>query len=164
MLGTCVVNLFRLLGLPNPSAEPRTKMGLSRTQVEPGPSAGNRFHDLGEIRWSERTSRMSERPIRRVIYLAPDDLHRLPLDGAEQNLSMGDMVIVDLNSLNHMPSQQSVCSRRVEGLGERMGLPVFALNEEDTLLMVAGAMMRVDTHKHRLGPSGLGLTSEGSES
>ena len=146
-----MVNLFRLLGLPNPNSTPKTKMGLSKTQVEPGPSAGNRFHDLGEARWAERTSRMSERPNRRVIYLEPDELHRLPLDGAEQNLSMGDMVIVDLNSLNHMPSQQSVCSRRVEGPGERMGLPVFALNEDDTLLMVAGAMMRVDTQKHKLG-------------
>ena len=146
-----MVNLFRLLGLPNPNSTPKTKMGLSKTQVEPGPSAGNRFHDLGEARWAERTSRMSERPNRRVIYLEPDELHRLPLDGAEQNLSMGDMVIVDLNSLNHMPSQQSVCSRRVEGLGERMGLPVFALNEDDTLLMVAGAMMRVDPQKHKLG-------------
>ena len=146
-----MVNLFRLLGLPNPNSTPKTKMGLGKTQVEPGPSAGNRFHDLGEARWAERTSRMSERPNRRVIYLEPDELHRLPLDGAEQNLSMGDMVIVDLNSLNHMPSQQSVCSRRVEGLGERMRLPVFALNEDDTLLMVAGAMMRVDTQKHKLG-------------
>ena len=151
MRGTTVVNLFRLLGLPNPNSTPKTKMGLGKTQVDPGPSAGNRFHDLGEARWAERTSRMSERPNRRVIYLEPDELHRLPLDGAEQNLSMGDMVIVDLNSLNHMPSQQSVCSRRVEGLGERMGLPVFALNEDDTLLMVAGAMMRVDTQKHKLG-------------
>ena len=148
-----MVTLFRLLGLPTPNSTPKTKMGLSKTQVEPGPSAGNRFHDLGEARWAERTSRMSERPNRRVIYLEPDELHRLPLDGAEQNLSMGDMVIVDLNSLNHMPSQQSVCSRRVEGLGERMGLPVFALNEDDTLLMVAGAMMRVDTQKHKLGSS-----------
>ena len=78
-------------------------------------------------------------------------MHRLQLEGIGGNLSMGDMVIVDLNQLNHMPSQQSVCSRRVQDLGERSGLPVFALNEDDSLLMVAGAMMRVDTHKHRLG-------------
>ena len=66
---------------------------------------------------------------------------------------MGDMVIVDLKSLNHMPSQQSVCSRRVEELGERTGLPVFALNEDDSLLMIAGSRMRVDTQKHKLGTS-----------
>jgi hypothetical protein len=33
-------------------------------------------------------------------------------------------------------------------------LPVFALNETDTLLMIAGARMRVDTQKHRLGTAG----------
>ena len=101
--------------------------------------------------------------MRRVIYLQPDDLHRLPLDGAEQNLSMGDMIIVNLNSLNHMPSQQSVCARRVQDLGDRNGLPVFALNESDTLLMVAGAMMRVDTHKHRLGTADLEQLPENPE-
>tara|TARA_Y100000588_G_C13490614_1_gene600814 strand:- start:13 stop:483 length:471 start_codon:yes stop_codon:yes gene_type:complete len=146
-----VVNLFRLLGLPNPSTTPKAISLGTRGEAEPGPKAGNRFHDLGESRWSERTERLTDRPSRRVIYLEPDRMHRLQLEGIEGNLSMGDMVIVDLNQLNHMPSQQSVCSRRVQDLGERSGLPVFALNEDDSLLMVAGAMMRVDTHKHRLG-------------
>ncbi len=98
---------------------------------------------------------MTERPTRRVIYMEPDGLHRLQLDGIEGNLSMGDMVIVDLNSLGHMPSQQSVCARRAQDLGERSGLPVFALNEDDTLLMIAGARMRVDTDKHKLGSPAL---------
>ena len=87
--------------------------------------------------------------------MEPDGLHRLQLDGAEGNLSVGDMVIIDLNSLNHMPSQQSVCSRRAKELGDRTNLPVFALNEDDSLLMIAGAKMRVDTHKHRLGSPAL---------
>ena len=146
-----MVNLFRLLGLPNPSNSPKVNSRGLKSAFEPGPKAGNKFHDLGESRWSERTERMTERPNRRVIYVEPDNLHRLHMDGREGNLSMGDMVIVDLNSLNHMPSQQSVCSRRVQDLGDRTGLPVFALNEGDTLLMVAGARMRVDTHKHKLG-------------
>lgn len=149
-----MVNLFRLLGLPNPNSTTKRRVGRGKLAVDPGPKAGNRFHDLGESRWVDRTKRMTQRPVRRVIYLHPDDLHRLPLDGAEQNLSMGDMIIVDLNSLSHMPSQQSVCSRRVQDLGDRVGLPVFALNEDDTLLMVAGAMMRVDTHRHKLGTDG----------
>ena len=67
----------------------------------------------------------------------------------------GDMVIVDLSSLNHMPSQQSVCSRRAQDLGDRTNLHVFALNEDDTLLMIPGAKMRVDTHKHMLGSPSL---------
>ena len=150
-----MVNLFRLLGLPNPSNSPKVSSAWRSAEVEPGPKAGNRFHDLGETRWSDRTERMTERPSRREIYMEHDGLHRLQLDGIEGNLSMGDMVIVDLNSLDHMPSQQSVCARRAQDLGERSGLPVFALNEDDTLLMIAGARMRVDTHKHRLGSPAL---------
>ncbi len=150
-----MVNLFRLLGLPNPNTTPKARSGGGLSATEPGPKAGNRFHDLGESRWSERTERVTERPSRRVIYMEPDDLHRLQLDGVEGNLSMGDMVIIDLNSLNHMPSQQSVCSRRTQDLGDRTGLPVFALNEDNSLLMIAGTKMRVDTHKHRLGSPAL---------
>ncbi len=150
-----VVNLFRLLGLPNPGATSKRKSRLGIGATEPGPRAGNRFHDLGESRWSERTERITERPSRSVIYMEPDDLHRLQINGAEGNLSMGDMLIIDLSSLNHMPSQQSVCSRRVQDLGHRTSLPVFALNEDDSLLMIAGAKMRVDTHKHRLGSPAL---------
>jgi len=150
-----VVNLFRLLGLPNPNTTPKAKPGFGLGATEPGPKVGNRFHDLGESRWSERTERVTERPSRRVIYMEPDNLHRLQLDGVEGNLSVGDMVIIDLNSLNHMPSQQSVCSRRAQELGDRTNLPVFALNEDDSLLMIAGAKMRVDTHKHRLGSPAL---------
>ena len=150
-----MVNLFRLLGLPNPNTTPKAKTGSGSGATEPGPKAGNRFHDLGESRWAERTERVTERPSRRVIYMEPDGLQRLQLDGIEGNLSVGDMVIIDLHSLNHMPSQQSVCSRRAQELGDRTNLPVFALNEDDSLLMIAGAKMRVDTHKHRLGSPAL---------
>jgi SepF-like predicted cell division protein (DUF552 family) len=69
----------------------------------------------------------------------------------EQDLLEGDMVLVDLGSLNQMPSQQDVCKRRVREIGEGIGYPVFSLNESDTLLMVAGAGMRVDTVRHKLG-------------
>ena len=94
---------------------------------------------------------MTSRPNRRVVYLKPDDLHRLPLQGMEQALMDGDMMLVDLGSLTHMPSQQDVCKRRVRAMGEGIGYPVFSLNESDTLLMVAGARMRVDTVRHKLG-------------
>ena len=150
-----MVNLFRLLGLPNPNTTPKVNSRVGMGATEPGPKVGNRFHDLGESRWSERTERVTERPSRRVIYMEPDGLHRLQLDGVEGNLSMGDMVIIDLKSLNQMPSQQSVCSRRAQDLGDQTNLPVFALNEDDSLLMIAGAKMRVDTHKHRLGSPAL---------
>ena len=36
-------------------------------------------------------------------------------------------------------------------MAERLGLHAFAINEDDSLLMVPGAMMRVDTKKYELG-------------
>ena len=146
-----MVNLYRLLGLPDPSKVQQPPAKPKRMSVDPGPQADDRFHDLGEDTWSERTSRMAHRPNRRVVYLRPDDLHRLPLQGMEQDLMDGDMMLVDLGSLTHMPSQQDVCKRRVHAMGDGIGYPVFSLNESDTLLMVAGARMRVDTVRHKLG-------------
>ena len=61
------------------------------------------------------------------------------------------MILVDLASLTHMPSQQDVCRRNVRAMCERIGYPVFSLNDSDTLLMVPGARMRVDTDRHNLG-------------
>ena len=146
-----MVNLNRLLGLPDPSKVQQRPAKPKRMAVDPGPQADDRFHDLGEDTWSERTGRMTPRPNRRVVYLKPDDLHRLPLQGMEQALMDGDMMLVDLASLTHMPSQQDVCKRKVQAMGEGIGYPVFSLNESDTLLMVAGARMRVDTVRHKLG-------------
>ena len=146
-----MVNLYRLLGLPDPSKVNQRASKPKKVSVDPGPQADDKFHDLGEAVWSERTNRITPRPSRRVVYLRPVDLHRLPLQGMEQDLMEGDMVLVDLGSLTHMPSQQDVCKRRVQEMGERIGYPVFSLNESDTLLMVAGAMTRVDTVRHKLG-------------
>ena len=146
-----MVNLYRLLGLPDPSKVQQQPAKPKRMSVDPGPQADDRFHDMGEDVWSERTGRIALRPNRRVAYLRPDDLHRLPLQGMEQDLMEGNMMLVDLGSLTHMPSQQDVCKRRVQEMGDRIGYPVFSLNESDTLLMVAGARMRVDTIRHKLG-------------
>ena len=146
-----MVNLFRLLGLPDPSKVQNHPSRAKVVSVDPGPQADDKFHDLGEDMWSERTSRIPPRANRQVVYMKPDDLHRLPLHGVEQNLAEGDMLLVDLGSLTHMPSQQDVCKRRIQAMGESIGYPVFSLNESDTLLMVAGARMRVDTVRHKLG-------------
>lgn len=148
-----MVNLFRLLGLPDPSGVQRARPSNKAKSVDPGPQADDRFHDLGEDAWSERTGRIVPRPDRRVVYLKPDSLHRLPLEGAERSLIRGDMLLVDLGSLTHMPSQQDVCRRNVQNMGESIGYPVFSLNDSDTLLMIAGAGMRVDTDRHNLGMS-----------
>ena len=94
-----MVNLFRLLGLPDPAGVQKTQPKNRGKSVDPGPQADDRFHDLGQDVWSERTSRIVPRPDRRVVYLKPDNLHRLPLDGAERSLTGGDMILVDLSSL-----------------------------------------------------------------
>lgn len=146
-----MVNLFRLLGLPDPAGAQRAQPKSRGKSVDPGPQADDRFHDLGQDVWSERTSRIVPRPDRRVVYLKPDSLHRLPLDGTDRSLAGGDMVLVDLASLAHMPSQQDVCRRNVRAMCERIGYPVFSLNDSDTLLMIPGARMRVDTDRHNLG-------------
>ena len=145
-----MVNLFRLLGLPDPSKSVEQVKRPPRS-ADPGPQNNDSFHDLGKEIWAERTHKLIAEAERFVHYIKPDDLHRLNLDGMSHNLAQGNLVIVDLGSLTHMPSQQDVCRRRIETLGQETGLPVFALNESDTLLMIAGRNMRVDTEKHKLG-------------
>tara|TARA_B100000902_G_scaffold57792_1_gene64734 strand:+ start:11434 stop:11910 length:477 start_codon:yes stop_codon:yes gene_type:complete len=146
-----MVNLFRLLGLPDPSKPTTPSNGRLKRSADPGPQKNDAFHDLGEPRWSERTQRMRPPASRFLHYIKPDDLHRMKLEGMAMRLSSGDLIIADLGSLTHMPSQQEVCRRRIQALGDEIGLPVFALNEADTLLMIAGNKMRVDTEKHMLG-------------
>ena len=144
-----MVNLFRLLGLPDPSKSVEQVKRPPRS-ADPGPQNNDSFHDLGKEIWAERTHKLIPEAERFVHYIKPDDLHRLNLDGMSHNLAQGNLVIVDLGSLTHMPIQQDVCRRRIETLGQQTGLPVFALNESDTLLMIAGRNMRVDTEKHKL--------------
>jgi len=154
-----VVNLFRLLGLPDPSKSAEQVKRPPRS-ADPGPQNNDSFHDLGKEIWVERTHKLIADAERFVHYIKPDDLHRLNLDGMVNNLAQGNLVIADLGSLTHMPSQQDVCRRRIQGLAQQTGLPVFALNESDTLLMIAGRNMRADTEKHKLGVAKWGQLSE----
>ena len=151
MLGRHVANLFRLLGLPDPSKAIASSSKRKIVSTDPGPQEGDLHIDLGEMKWSERTMRHTPSASRNVIYLKPDGLNRLSLEGMSVPLSRGCMVIVDLGSLAHMPSQKDVCKRRVQEMSERLGLHAFAINEDDSLLMVPGEMMRVDTTKYELG-------------
>lgn len=155
-----MVNLFRLLGLPDPSKSTEQVRRAPRS-ADPGPQNNDAFHDLGKDIWTERTHKMVSPADRFVHYIKPDDLHRLNLNGLQSRLGHGDLVIADLGSLTHMPSQQEVCRNRIQGLGQQTGLPVFALNESDTLLMIAGRNMRVDTEKHLLGMAKWGQLGNG---
>ena len=149
-----MVNLFKLLGLPDPKKnvvnDTRTK---NQSSANPGPRSSSRadFHDLGDPLWSERTERLIPQAQKNVVYLKPDKYQRVQLEGMENEIRKGSMILVDLNSLSHMPTQKDVCKRRVESLGEINNIPVFSLNQNDSLLMIPGLGMRVDTKKHRLG-------------
>ncbi|MAZ23926.1 MAG: hypothetical protein CMB22_03850 [Euryarchaeota archaeon] len=155
-----MANLFRLLGLPDPSKVSGASISKKGATVDPGPQAEDVFHYLDEQGWADRTGRMTPEAQRQVVYLKPDTLHRLHTEGMSDVLSGGNMILVDLGSLVHMPSQRDVCRRRVQEMAARLGLPVFAINDDDTLLMVAGAGMRVDTNKHELGIGGMDQLSE----
>ena len=146
-----MANLFRLLGLPDPTKVSGAGISKRGVTVDPEPQAEDIFHYLDEQGWSDRTRRMKPEARRQVVYLKPDTLHRLHTEGMSDVLSGGNMILVDLSSLVHMPSQRDVCRRRVQEMAARLGLPVFAINDDDTLLLVAGAGMRVDTNKHELG-------------
>ena len=45
-----MVNLFRLLGLPDPSKVQNHPSKAKVVSVDPGPQAEDKFHDLGEAR------------------------------------------------------------------------------------------------------------------
>ena len=149
-----MVNLFKLLGLPDPKKNiVNDSTSINQSSANPGPRSSSRadFHDLGDPLWSERTERLRPQSKKNIVYLKPDKYQRIQLDGIENEISRGSMILVDISSLSHMPSQKEVCKRKVESLGEINNIPVFSLNENDSLLMIPGLGMRVDTKKHRLG-------------
>ncbi len=155
-----MANLFRLLGLPDPAKVRSSETRRKRATADPGPQDGDLHLDLGDQKWSEMTRRLTPGAERSVIYVKPDLMHRLPLEGISVPLSRGGLVIVDLGPLIHMPSQRDRCKRMVQEMAERLGLYAFAINEDDSLLMVPGAMMRVDTKNYELGIGGFDQLSE----
>ena len=148
-----MVNLFRLLGLPNPKSNKSLTDDELTEQTFLNSEAGESIIHLSDIRISKWSQKMSPKPTRKVIYLKPDNLHRLNLTGMEKELKNGNLILVNLKDLIHMPSQTAKCTRVVRELAENNELTVFALNDADTLLMIPGLNMRVDTHKHVLGLS-----------
>ena len=73
-----MVNLFRLLGLPDPSKSVESVKRPPRS-ADPGPQDNDSFHDLGKEIWAERTHKLIGEAERFVHYIKPDDLHKLNL-------------------------------------------------------------------------------------
>ena len=113
---------------------------------------GEPFHDLGEKPWQERTRRTANFPLQALRYIMPDEnRYSLPMDGMATRLNQGDSLIVDLRSLIHMDAHQSACRRMLREMANEMDLVVFALDDEDKLMMVPGVGVCVDVTKHDLG-------------
>ena len=120
-------------------------------RVERKPVKDLRFHDLGSKRWIDWASLHQGLPRRGLRYIRPDDMHRLPLDALSARLQQGDICIIDMSSLAHMDSQRSALSRQVQDMANYGGLPVFALDDANRLLLVPGRGSRIDTETHDLG-------------
>ena len=94
-----MVNLFRLLGLPNPNLKnhlENDEMTQSNFSI---PQAGDMIIHLSENRISEWTNKMILKPTHKVIYLKPDNLRRLNLIGMDKELINGNLLLFNLKEL-----------------------------------------------------------------
>ena len=106
---------------------------------------GEPFHDLGVQTQVRRSF-----PSRALRYVAPDEMKRIPTRGIAKRIANGDTVIVDLRGLVHMDSHQNACRRDLKMMTDEVGVGVFALDLEDTLLMIPGTDVIVDIGSHNL--------------
>ena len=107
---------------------------------------GEAFHDMGVQTQVRRSF-----PTRALRYVSPDEMKRIPTRGIAQRIANGDTVIVDLRSLVHMDSHQNACRRDLKMMTDEVGVGVFALDQEDKLLMIPGTDVMVDIGNYRLG-------------
>ena len=107
---------------------------------------GEPFHDLGA-----HTRLRNDIPRRALRYVAPDSMNRIPTKEMAKRVQQGDSVIVDLRPMVHMDTHQNVCRRELQQMGNEAGIGVFALDAEDTLLLLPGKDVVVDVGRHELG-------------
>ena len=107
---------------------------------------GEPFHDMGVQNQVRRSF-----PTRALRYVSPDEMKRIPTRGIAQRIANGDTVIVDLRGLVHMDSHQNACRRDLKMMTDEVGVGVFALDQEDKLLMIPGTDVMVDIGNYNLG-------------
>ena len=107
---------------------------------------GDAFHDL-----SNYSSKPTDFPKRALRYVVPDQMHRLPIRQIQDRILRGDTIIIDLNGLIHMDTQTNACRRVLKQVGDEMGIPIFALDESDKLLLMPGNNVTMDVSKNNLG-------------
>ena len=110
---------------------------------------GMPFHDLGDSSNSSSFAR-EDSPIRSLRYVTPNSLNRLPLTDMVNRLSQGDVIFVDLSVMVHMDAHQRACRQSLKQLSNERRLPVFALDDSESLLMLAGRDVQIDAKLHEL--------------
>ena len=77
-------------------------------------------------------------------------MNRLPIDSMASRLYQGDVVIVDLSVMVHMDSQQRACRQSLRQLSSERGIPVWSLDQKDSLLLLPGKDIVIDRSKYDL--------------
>ncbi len=108
---------------------------------------GDAFHDMSMLK-STKKKYIWPKALR---YVCPDQMHRLPLDSIGKRISEGDTIIVDIRPLIHMDAHKDACRRQLRRLGDDLGIAIFALDDQDQLLLLPGRDVVVDISKHELG-------------
>jgi SepF-like predicted cell division protein (DUF552 family) len=78
-------------------------------------------------------------------------MSRIPTRDIGKRINQGDTVIVDLRPLVHMDSHQAACRRELKHMSDESGVEIFALDQEDKLLMIPGCDVIVETSNKDLG-------------
>ena len=107
---------------------------------------GEPFHDLGLY----TNSSSKKIPSNALRYVTPNTMNRLPIDSMASRLYQGDVVIVDLSVMVHMDSQQRACRQSLRQLSSERGIPVWSLDQKDSLLLLPGKDIVIDRSKYDL--------------
>ena len=172
-----VRKIWEFIGLPDPDENsqrkkitPQQKMGRivkpentgaveqieTTTQIQlptkslnwdgPVTPDGEPFHDLG----FNTNNIKKDLPSNALRYVTPNSMNRLPLDSMIHRLYQGDVVVVDLSVMVHMDAHQRACRQSLRQLSSGRGMPIFALDDKESLLMLPGNNIHVDVSKYDL--------------
>ena len=169
-----MANIWRFIGLPDPEEgdseiipneevlttkvekKKSTKILtpiLSKNWVGPKTPDGEAFHDMAEVKWSKRTKKNNGYATRAFRHIVPDKMNRLPIQNMITRLMQGDILMVDLSVMIHMDAYQRACRQSIRHLSNEYGIPVFALDDKEKILILPGKGVVVDVDKHVVGIS-----------
>ncbi len=106
---------------------------------------GEPFHDLGL-----KVNTSNKIPSNALRYVTPNSMNRLPIDSMSSRLFQGDVVVVDLSVMVHMESQKRACRQSLKQLSSERGIPIWSLDQKDSLLLLPGKNILIDRSKYDL--------------